>query len=73
MTDDIDIRYEAEDVAAPQGRCDYCRRPFGTWSNDDLIVYKAFSTDSNCCTLCAEWERKEPSRRYDNDQKRRRK
>ena len=67
-----DIRYEAEDVEAPNGRCHECYRPFGMPSKDGFIVYKAYSHEASICTECVRWENEQASRKYDEDQNRRR-
>ena len=72
MDHDLDIRYEAEDVAAPWGRCFLCRSPFGMKGKDGFVVYKAYSNECNICTMCVDFEDRAASRRYDYDDERRR-
>src|SRR3990170_6963974 len=67
---DLDIRSEAEDVAAPAGRCIVCRQPFGQRGKDGFTVYK-FNT-SGVCTMCVDYDLKEASRKYNRDEKDRR-
>lgn len=70
MDDDRDIRAEAEDVAAPAGRCRICRRPFGMRSEDGFYTFRFDSSDD--CTQCVEDEKFWASRRYDDEHRRRR-
>ena len=66
---DDDIRAEAEDVAAPAGRCVECRRPFGVRAKDGFMVFRFDQTE--ICTECDRWEKLMASRRYDYSQFRR--
>mgnify|MGYP001579767228 CR=1 FL=1 len=66
--DNWEIISEAEDYAAPAGRCIICRQPFGQRGKDGFTVYK-FNT-SGVCTLCVDYDLKAASRKYDNDTKR---
>jgi len=68
---DDDIRYEAEDVGAPAGRCRECLRPFGIRAKDGFMVFKAYGENSGICTECESWDRMWNSREQDRRNKRR--